>query len=47
MDDYRYPWPASRLTEEEMQILYEQRQKQKKPITQLLKEAVRQTYGGG
>jgi len=47
MDDYRYPWPASQLTEDEMRLLFEQRQKQKKPITVLLKEAVQQTYGGG
>ena len=46
-----YPWPASALTSNEMQLLYLAREQRKsasqKPvtITQLLAEAVRLTFG--
>lgn len=35
-----YQWPASALTVKEMGILYELREQETKPITQLLKEAI-------
>lgn len=36
----RYCWPASALTEKEMQMLYEQKIKTGKPITVLIRDAV-------
>ena len=47
MSDYRYPWPASALTPEEMAMLYHAREKSpiRMPITQLIAEAVRVQYG--
>lgn len=46
MSDYRYPWPASRLTPDEMAMLYHARSPGR-PITQLIAEAVRAAYGPG
>jgi hypothetical protein len=40
----KYSWPASAVNEKEMQILYDMRQKTKKLIPQLVKEAIRITY---
>ena len=47
MPDYRYPWPASRLTPEEMALLYHARERSPShfPITQLIAHAIRATYG--
>ena len=39
-----YPWPASKLTEKEMAILYKIKQRIKKPVTVLIKEAVQKQY---
>ena len=43
----RYPWPASALGKDEMRKLYEVSQETGKPITLLLREAVRKVYGVG
>ena len=43
-DVKKYSWPASAVSEKEMQILYDMRQKTKKPISKLIKEAIRKTY---
>ena len=42
-----YPWPASALSAEDMRMLYCIREghPRRVPITQLIAEAVRQTYG--
>jgi hypothetical protein len=40
----KYSWPASAVSEKDMQILYDMRQKTKKPISKLIKEAIRKTY---
>ena len=40
----KYSWPASAVSEKDMQILYDMRQKTQKPIPQLIKEAIRITY---
>jgi hypothetical protein len=40
----KYSWPASAVSEKEMKILYEMRRKTKKPISKLIKEAIRKTY---
>ena len=45
MTDKKYPWPASGISEKEMEILYNMRQKTKTPITKLVKEAINKTYG--
>jgi hypothetical protein len=43
---YRYPWPASAITPEEMALLYQARESgPRMPITRLIARAVRQTYG--
>ena len=42
----KYRWPASGLGKDEMKRLYEASQKTGKPITTLVKEAVRKVYGG-
>ena len=49
MSEYRYPWPASRLTPDEMAMLYHAREcsPDRVPITQLIAEAVRAAYGPG
>jgi hypothetical protein len=40
----KYQWPASKLSEEEMRILFKARQVTKKSICELLKEAVHIAY---
>ena len=49
MSDYRYPWPASALTRDEMAMLHRARERSpgRVPITQLIAEAVRAAYGPG
>ena len=49
MFDYRYPWPASALTRDEMALLHRARERSpgRVPITQLIAEAVRAVYGPG
>jgi hypothetical protein len=43
---YRYPWPASAITPEEMALLYQARESgPRMPITRLIARAIRQTYG--
>lgn len=44
---FRYPWPASRLTRQEMATLYiaRERSPNNTPITDLVAAAVRQVYG--
>ncbi len=44
---YRYPWPASAITAEDMALLHSVRENAAKrvPITSLVAEAVRQCYG--
>ena len=46
MITYRYPWPASALTTEDMAVLHAVREtsSHRVPITQLIAEAVRMTY---
>ena len=39
-----YSWPASKLTAKEMELLYEERKRNGKPITVLIREAVLKTY---
>ena len=39
-----YSWPASQLTDKEMELLYEERKRNGKPITVLIREAVLKTY---
>ena len=43
MPSFRYPWPASALTSDEMALLYHARERSpdRIPITQLIREAVR------
>lgn len=36
----KYQWPADKLTDKEMAILYQWRQKTKTPINQLLRQAI-------
>ena len=47
MSDYRYPWPASKLTAADMKLLHDAREAHPDhpPITRLLAEAVRAAYG--
>jgi hypothetical protein len=40
----KYPWPATRLTSEDMEMLCVIRRETGKPITQLLHEAVEVMY---
>jgi len=40
----KYSWPASAVSEKDMQMLYDMRQKTKKPLAKLIKEAIRKTY---
>jgi hypothetical protein len=43
---YRYRWPASAITSEEMALLYQAREAgPRQPITRLIARAIRQTYG--
>lgn len=41
----RYCWPSSKLGEEEMKLLYEEKIRTGKPITWLVREAVVERYG--
>ena len=45
--EQRYPWPASAISESDMGLLYRAREESAKrvPITRLLANAVRETYG--
>jgi hypothetical protein len=38
----KYQWPADKLTDKEMAILYQWRQKTKTPINHLLRQAIEQ-----
>ena len=42
----RYGWPASMLGKDEIKRLFKVSKKTGKPITMLLREAVREVYGG-
>lgn len=41
----KYQWPASRLHEEEMALLFFEKQKTRKSICELLRRAVHAAYG--
>jgi len=41
----KYQWPASRLDEKEMALLFHEKQKTKKSICELLRKAVHIAYG--
>jgi len=41
----KYQWPGSRLTEEEMALLFREKQKTRKSICELLRIAVHTAYG--
>ena len=41
----KYRWPASKLGKDEMRSLYEASRETGKPITLLIREAVREVYG--
>jgi len=41
----KYQWPASRLDEEEMALLFQAKQKTQKSICELLRRAVHAAYG--
>jgi len=41
----KYQWPASRLDEEEMALLFQIKQKTRKSICELLRQAVHVAYG--
>lgn len=41
----KYQWPASRIDEEEMALLFQAKQKNQKSICELLREAVHAAYG--
>ena len=41
----KYSWPASKLDEKDMLLLFKMREKKSKPITLLIKEAINKTYG--
>lgn len=49
MSGYKYPWPASALTPDEMAMLYHARERSpgRVPITKLIAKAVRAAYGSG
>lgn len=43
---FKYPWPASAITPEEMALLYQARETgPRMPITRLIARAIRHTYG--
>jgi len=44
---FRYPWPASGLSNQDMRLLYHAREgtRPRIPITRLVAEAVRKAYG--
>ena len=46
MPSFRYPWPASALSRDEMALLYHARERSldRIPITQLIREAVRVAF---
>ena len=41
----KYQWPASRLDEKEMSLLFQEKQNTKKSICELLRKAVHIAYG--
>ena len=41
----KYQWPASRLDEKEMDLLFQARQKTRKSICELLRQAIHIAYG--
>jgi hypothetical protein len=41
----KYQWPASRLGEQEMALLFQEKQKTQKSICELLRIAVHTAYG--
>lgn len=41
----KYQWPASRLDEKEMALLFKTKQKTRKSICELLRRAVHAAYG--
>jgi hypothetical protein len=41
----KYQWPASRLDEKEMALLFQEKQKTKNSICELLRRAVHIAYG--
>ena len=41
----KYRWPASKLGKDEMKRLYKASKRTGKPITLLIREAVREVYG--
>jgi len=47
MSDYRYPWPGSAISPDEMALLYRVRESSpdRTPITQLIAHAINHTYG--
>ena len=42
----KYQWPASRLDEKEMALLFQEKQKTKESICELLRRAVNIAYDG-
>jgi len=42
----KYQWPASRLGDKEMALLFQEKQKAKTSICELLRRAVNIAYGG-
>jgi len=42
----KYQWPASRLDDKEMALLFQEKQKAKTSICELLRRAVNIAYGG-
>ncbi len=47
MSDYRYPWPASAITPDDMAALHAVRESSlpRVPISRLVAHAIRETYG--
>jgi hypothetical protein len=41
----KYQWPASRLSDNEMALLFQEKQKTKRSICELLRRAVNIAYG--
>jgi len=41
----KYNWPSSAISEEEMALLYKARKENGKPISKLIKEAIKRCYG--
>ena len=42
----KYPWPASKIGKDEMRRLFEAKRRTGKPITLLVRDAVRKTFEG-